>query len=474
MPSEGREQRDRGRWRWGGDDQPLFMHSLRLEDQLFDFVFVRFIVVAALIGGSYFAREVVGIAQLDVAALCLLALLLGLCNTITFALVRPYRGHHDQAEPRRWFLAWVLNFSIASDFLCLTIALWLLGGAQSPFQAFFIFHVIIASVLLAPQVAFVHTAIGYLLLAGLVVGTWRGWIPARYPEGAVPSGLPITGRFVVTVLAVQGMLFATTAILVTHLMRFLREGQRQALHANRELERLSRQRRDFLHIALHNLRSPVAAVGMHLNNLRAGYGGPLSERQEEWISRSQQRVTELTSFLNDLEYLAALNSGELQREVQVVNVPALLQELVAQNQDLAQARRHRLTLEIDPGLPNVGGFARLLREAVVNFITNAIKYTPEGGIIKVRAVRVEDVVRIEVADNGVGIPQEDQPRLFQEFVRVHKNKPGMTDIPGSGLGLYIVRQIVEAHGGRVDLKSAPGQGSIFAMELPISAPEAMP
>lgn len=448
-----------------GEDTPLFMHSLRLEDQLYDFVVIRFLVVLSILFGAFFARDVIGIEQLDVPALFLLAMLLGLCNTLTYYWVRPFRGNHEQAAQRQRFLAGVLNFSIAADFLCLTIALWLVGGAQSPFQVFFVFHVIIASVLLPPRFAFVHASVGYLFLAGLVSGTWLGWIPPCYPEGAVPSAQPVDGRFVLTVLFVQGLLFALTAFLVTHLMRFLREGQREAMHANRELQRLSRQRRDFLQITLHNLRSPIAAIGMHLNNLNAGYGGALSDAQKDWVARSQQRIKELMGFLGDLEYLSVLEAGQLQKDMCPVDLRGLLGELTTQYADLAEARHHALSLEAEEELPPVRGVARLLREAIVNLITNAIKYTAEGGHITIRAKVCGGYLCVEVEDDGIGIAPEDQPRLFKEFVRVHKGRPGMGDVPGSGLGLFIVRQIIDLHRGQVLVQSLPGQGSTFTLKL---------
>ena len=282
----------------------------------------------------------------------------------------------------------------------------------------------------------------------------------------MPSAQPLGGRYVLTVLVVQGMLFALTALLMTRLMKWLRSGERRLMETNRELDRLSQQRRDFLQIALHNLRSPVGAVSMHLNNLSSGHGGELTDQQHAWIERCRERIDELNAFLKDLESLSAVEAGALDKHVQRVELKPLLRGLVDENQDLAQAHDLALRLDITNGVAPVQGIPRLIREAVVNLITNAIKYSLDGGDIVVRAVERGDFVRVEVHDQGVGISEEDQQRLFQEFVRVHKKDPKLADVPGSGLGLFLVRQIVEAHGGRVDLESAPGQGSTFAIDLP--------
>lgn len=451
------------------EDQPVFGRGMHLGDRIYGFVMVRFAVAAALVLGGLFAEHAVGIQGLSTGGLTVLAAVLVACNVAAYLLIRPYRGDPELANRQRRRLVRILKATIAIDFVCLAAALWLVGGAQSPFQAFFIFHVIIASVLLSPRSAFAFVMFGYALFAGLVLGTRMDIIPRHFPEGAVPCPHgPLDPRFVVTVLLVQGFLFAATALLLTHLMSLLRNAARQLARTNEELDRVSRQRRDFLQIAVHNLRSPIGAACMLLNNLTYGYGGELNEKQKEWANRAQVRLQELTAFLRDLESLALVESGDLRSRAKPVDLGPVLTELVEENQDLAESHRHDLRVELPDGLARVSGIERLIREAVVNFITNAIKYTPDGGRITVRARGMGRFVRVEVEDTGVGIPPEDVKRLFEEFARVHKAHPVMKDVPGSGLGLVIVRRIAEAHGGRIDVKSRPGRGSTFAIELPVA------
>lgn len=355
--------------------------ALRLGDRLYTFVCVRFLVAAAIIGGAYFARHIVGIEGLNVQALTLLALLLALCNFISYALVRPYRDNPEKTQSARRFLIILLHVNITADFLFLTAALWLVGGPQSPFRAFFIFHVIISSVLLSSAAAYMYAAFGYLLFAGMTVATWYGWIPVHYPVGAVPAGAGLNGRYVLTVLTVQAILFALTAFLLTYLMRLLHTRESLLLKSNQELDRLSQQRRDFLRIAMHNLRSPIGAASMTLANLANGYGGELNEQQQHWARRVQSRLSELGGFLNDLQHLAAVESATLERQSGTIPTKQLLEELAAENQDLAEARGHRLRLDAAPDVLPIAGVRRLVREAVANYITNAVKYSPEAGEI---------------------------------------------------------------------------------------------
>jgi signal transduction histidine kinase len=144
---------------------------------------------------------------------------------------------------------------------------------------------------------------------------------------------------------------------------------------------------------------------------------------------------------------------------------------VAEHQDLARQSRHTLRLQVEGRIPPVRGLQLLLREAIANYITNAVKYTPEGGTIVVRArSSTPTTVRIEVEDDGIGIAPEDQERLFTEFVRIPREGKAVDRAKGTGLGLSIVKRVVEAHGGAVGVESGRAEGSTFFVELPAVDP----
>jgi len=427
---------------------------------------VRFVVAGAIVAGALFASKVVGIEELAVGPLCVLAAALFLCNVMTHIAIRPYRHGHESVEGAGEFLERILHFSVATDFILLTVALWLVGGTFSPFKAFFIFNVIIASVLLSPRAAFAHAFFAYCLLTALVISTWQEWVPAYYPRGAVATGTSLSGDYVFTVLMVQGLLIMLTALLTTHLMHVLRESTRKLVKSNQALARMSQLRQDFLQIALHNLRSPVGAVSMHVSNLANGYGGPLTESQQQWINRSQARLRDLTKFLHDLESLVALEAGELEQQTEKVDINAVVTALIEDNQDLLDSSRHILTLEKASGATEVMGIPRLIREALSNFVTNAIKYTPPGGNVTIRVKSEPSIVRVEVEDNGIGIHKKDQQRIFHEFVRIRRSDTPLGEVEGSGLGLYIVQRIATMHGATVEVQSEENEGSTFSITFP--------
>jgi len=326
--------------------------------------------------------------------------------------------------------------------------------------------------------------LGNVLLAGLVVGELLGWIPPHRPVGAVPGKGELDPRYALTLLTVYGLLMALAAYLMTGLAEVLREGERKLRRANAELEQLSSLRRVFLHIALHDLKSPVGAIATLLNNLASGLGGPLTPDQTHWVSRGQKRLQDLLTFLRDLQILAELDTAQIAAQAKPVDLGALLRALAEEHQDLARQRRQTLRAEVPDGLPAAQGVERLLREAVANYFTNALKYTPEAGTILVRAGLATappgpaglagNFVRVEVEDNGLGIAPEDQGRLFQDFVRIPPKDQTGPPVSGTGLGLSIVRRIVEAHGGRAGVRSQPGQGATFYLEVPCAASRNFP
>lgn len=423
---------------------------------------VRVVAALLLVAGALFGRHVVGMVGLDVQALVGLAVIILLYDLIIWILIRRARSPADTVLHYR-FLQGLMHATIALDFLALTGVVWLMGGARSPFMVFYLLHVILSAVLLSPREAAVSTIMAYALLATLVIGEWAGLIPV-HPVAGIKWTEPLNGVYAGTLLAAYGLLFGIASYLLVSLSGALQRGEAQMQAALAALERVSALRRDFLHIAVHNMGSPVGAVTMFLQNLRGGLAGPLSSKQEQWLDRALSRLEGLSGFLFDLRVLATLEAGRFEEEMTQVDLAPLLAQLVEEYEDLATEKRQRLDLEVPGPLPVVGN-ERLLREAVVNYITNAIKYTPPEGHIVVSGRRNGDSVRVAVQDDGPGIDPADQARLFAEFQRLARTEEGETP-RGTGLGLSIVRRVVEAHGGTVGLDSRPGEGSCFYLDLP--------
>jgi signal transduction histidine kinase len=444
----------------------ILTHSLLLGERLYLFARLRFLAAGGILVGAFFAAYVVGIQGLDLFALSAAAVFLAAYNVGVFLAVRPFRapGGEKPAEVRLFFIA---HLSIGLDYLVLTYAIWLVGGGQSPFLAFYLLHAILAAVLLSRRAAFAHAATGYLLLTGLVLGEWSGVIPQHRPVGAVSGGGDFGFRVALTVLFVYGLL---TTALTTGIVKLLRGIERGLREASERLERLADIRRSFLHVVLHDVRSPVGTVVAMLEGLGNGIDGELTPAQKTRIARAEQRLGGLLDLLRGLRVLADLETEGLESMMAPVDLLATIRATVEDHVDAAEQRGQTLKVELPASLPTVHGIDRLLREALANYLTNAIKYTDQGGTVVVRARESGATVRIEVSDNGPGIAPDEIDHLFQEFARAGKSGSRRNRPTGIGLGLSIVRRIAEAHNGRAGVESQLGKGSTFFIELRLLAP----
>jgi two-component system phosphate regulon sensor histidine kinase PhoR len=233
------------------------------------------------------------------------------------------------------------------------------------------------------------------------------------------------------------------------------------LHDVTYLKELDRVKSEFVATVSHDLRSPLTRLRGFADLIAEDPS--LKPQQQEAVRRIQATVAEMTQLVNDL-----LELGEIEAGIGMEMSPCHLEEVVLEVVDsfLLQAQQAGLTLrtEIEGALGTIRGNAARLRQVVANLLDNAIKYTPAGGSVTVRLSRKGREIVLSVADTGIGIAAQDQEQLFQKFYRI--KSPQTAGVPGTGLGLAIARSIIEQHGGRIWVRSAPGQGSTFAFALP--------
>ncbi|MCD4848255.1 MAG: HAMP domain-containing histidine kinase [Candidatus Aegiribacteria sp.] len=251
--------------------------------------------------------------------------------------------------------------------------------------------------------------------------------------------------------------------------RALNEKKDRLKKTNASLKEFSKLRRAFLHIAIHDMKSPVSATTMLLHSLETLLGSSVTTKQKHLIVRMHSRLDEATSFLRDFQFFAALeDTSQVRKHAKKIDLNKVIQKVVKSNQDIASDKKHKLSTDLQKDLPPVGGVERLLYEVVTNLVTNAIKYTPDRGRIIVRSfTKDECTICVEVEDNGIGISNENQKKLFKEFARIKDNDVSGKKVPGIGLGLSIVKRIVEMHGGKVFLRSEPEKGSVFGFDISV-------
>jgi signal transduction histidine kinase len=205
---------------------------------------------------------------------------------------------------------------------------------------------------------------------------------------------------------------------------------------------------------------------MQLKVILDGLAGQVSDKQAEILSRASEKINALIAMSGELLDLSKIESGLIHMERQVLSLQPLLEDQVSFFQARARAKEIQLTLDMETALPDVNANQTNMEEVISNLVSNALNYTPEKGKITVGAGVQDDHIRVSVSDTGIGIAPEDMELIFNRFYRV-KNAD-TRHIIGTGLGLPIVRSIVDAHHGRIQVESQVGKGSTFTIFLPLA------
>lgn len=222
----------------------------------------------------------------------------------------------------------------------------------------------------------------------------------------------------------------------------------------------------FIDTLAHELKTPLTSI--------IAAAGLLAEELETTGDESYQKLIQtiihnantLETRLGELMDIVKTGSGRLQLQLEPVDMKSLLQGIGWQMRPLLQGKEQTLNLDLAEPLPIVRGDGQRLEQVVLNLMTNATKFTPKGGSITLRARKRDNGLVIEVQDNGMGIPKEEQAKLFQPYSRLSADRQRH---PGLGLGLALAKQVVELHGGQIWVDSEPGKGSTFAFSLPLDA-----
>jgi signal transduction histidine kinase/DNA-binding response OmpR family regulator len=244
------------------------------------------------------------------------------------------------------------------------------------------------------------------------------------------------------------------------------EFSRSILRAKEEVERGSKFKDKFLSTMSHELRTPLNAVLGFSDLLADERYGPLNERQQRYVKHIHTGGKHLLTLISDILDLSKIEAGRMELSFESLRVATTLGEVISVMQPLAEKKSQVLIKLAEPDLA-VRADSTRLRQILLNLVGNAIKFTPDGGRIELAARLVQDKVRVEVRDNGPGIPPEEQQRIFEAFYRLRESGK---KTEGTGLGLAITHRLVELHGGELSLESQVGQGSCFYFSLPMGAP----
>ncbi|HYE18463.1 MAG TPA: ATP-binding protein [Tepidisphaeraceae bacterium] len=223
-------------------------------------------------------------------------------------------------------------------------------------------------------------------------------------------------------------------------------------------------RKEFVANVSHELRTPLTVIKGFVETLQDGAWQD-ARKAPEFLATIARHTQQLTNLVSDILELSKLESAGLAARRAPIDVDFVVRRAYELLVPAAQTKHQTLTIDQPDDLPTLKGNADYVERAVSNLIDNAIKYTPDGGTVHVRTYATVAHVFVEVTDNGLGIPAEDIPRIFERFYRVDRSRS--RDMGGTGLGLSIVKHVAQVHGGCVDVESTPGKGSTFRLKFPV-------
>ncbi len=242
--------------------------------------------------------------------------------------------------------------------------------------------------------------------------------------------------------------------------------EKRLREANENLKEYNQLKDGFVSTASHELRTPLSIIMAAIRLMLDEIPGEIVEKQRDVLDMAMKNTQGLSKIVDSLLSIAKIESGKLDLQKTVVNICELIKDTVSNCKALAQEKSLSLDCEVPEQSINICLDPDGIKEVLMNLISNSIKFTSEGGWIKVTCTERDGEVLVSVRDSGVGIAEEDIPKLFDKFTQFgRKAGPGEK---GTGLGLAIVKKLIEMHGGKIDVESEVNQGTTFTIALPLT------
>ena len=429
-----------------------------LAESLYWLVRLRWFAVAGVGLTAAFSRLALGL-DLPYARICAVAAGLGVYNFLLLDYLDRLREEEPPGLPR--LLNRLANAQIPLDLLALAVLLHLSGGVENPFAYYFVFHVIIASVLLSRRASFLQAGFASLLLPLLAWLEFSGALPhyCVFPA-ACRRADPLN------LLGVSAA-FSTTLFIAVYMAssisQKLRQKEAHLTAANESLKEKDKIKSNYVLRVTHDIKEHLAAIQACLDPVLHGVTGPVPEAQEALIRRSYERTGKLMLFVKALLELTRIKLSR-RMETGPFSLRKTAESAVALVEARAAAKGIKLTWAVAPEADAADGSQIYIEETIAGFLANAVKYTPAGGAVDLRVGDAGASLLVRVTDTGIGVPADELPHIFEEFYRARNAKAA--ERTGTGLGLSIAREVASRHKGRVWAESTEGKGSAFYLSLP--------
>ncbi len=352
-----------------------------------------------------------------------------------------------------------------ADVVLLTAAIYFTGGPYSPLTATYVIVVAVLSLLSNLGVTVMMAGFIVFAYAAMVAGMAAGILPPQPVPGA-PGRVPTPGYTVVSILYLA-LVVGVPAWFSAATLRVLRNKERDLEKRTKQLIEAATQRSQFIASMTHELRTPIHGVQGLSDVIAAGVYGPVTDKQKDACASIKRSAQSLLGLVDDVLNFARAEAGRIEARPGPIDVAALIERVTASVSWMVGTKQLALESAVEPDLPIVQSDERWLAHVVVNLVGNAVKFTPEGGKVHVRAYgRADaDALVLEVADTGIGISPDERAAIFEPFRQGDSSDE--KGYGGVGLGLALVARLTQLLGCQVELDSAVGKGSTFRVVVPV-------
>ncbi|MBW8017825.1 MAG: hypothetical protein FVQ82_16755 [Planctomycetes bacterium] len=438
--------------------EPVPQH-VRLARRAFWLVRLRWIAIAGVIMVVFLADWLMEIS-LAVIPLYSIAALIAVYNLTVLVLLNRFTdNNHEFPKP---VVKKILNLQMSADLIFLTLLLHFSGGIENPFVVYFVFHMILASILLSPAESYLQATLGTALLTLMTVLECKGITGHYHLEGFVPADIHTECFYLFSKVGVLSSAFYLVVFMTSSISVRSRDQEEGYRLANIELESKDRVKDEYVARVTHDIKGHLAAIQSCLGVVSAGMTGPLNEKQQEFVGRAESRTKKLNNFVRSLLKLTK-NRLNNQIDVHPFDILQAIDKAYAAVQVRADDKSITLSKTCKEPLWGIIGNATSIEELITNLMLNALKYTPQGGRVDLKAENSGEFLKIKISDSGIGIPPDEIGHIFEEFYRASNARK--TEKDGTGLGLAIAKQIVERHGGQISAISAQNEGTTLTFTL---------
>jgi signal transduction histidine kinase len=440
----------------------LYYYEMRRIKGAYLLIVLRWIAIAWVSSVTFLATNIANILVKDLELYFTTGALVIVNLVSLFLLSRAKKASSGEIAA---YIKKIINFQITSDLIALTLLLHYSGGIENPFIISYIFHMVMASILLSKRESYLQTTLALILLSLMAFLEYSGYIQHHtlHLNIFIEHNLYQDSFYIIRTIFVFVIISYVLVYMTNYIVTRLRKREEELMLANLELQKKDSIKNEYVLRVTHDIKGHLGAIQSCLSVVVNKISGSLDNKNYDFINRAYKRTIKVTHFVNTLLKLTHMRlTGKM--KMGDFSLKATLIKAIAAVETKAKDKSIKLNCNIEQSVDKIYGNEFSIEETVTNLLYNAIKYTNNNGIVILSVKDKPDNILVEIEDTGIGIPQDELPKVFDEFYRAGNAKK--IDKDGTGLGLSISRQIVLSHGGNIWVESREGAGTKFSFTLP--------